>query len=162
MTLAQAAATLGTTPKWIQNALAQLRLPLVYGEVAMRRLDLARRLVNLGLTLQAAWDWAGWALRSPHRPALLSSDGSPVALTIDVPRFLTEWSAAVSRTVASGPSPGRGRPRKPPRRGGVAAAEAWGIDVNGLRNNLRKTPAERLRTLDANQRFLARLRTRRS
>ena len=42
MTLAQAAAVLAAPPKWIQNALAQLGLPLTYPEGAMCRLGLAR------------------------------------------------------------------------------------------------------------------------
>ena len=47
----------------------------------------------------------------------------------------------------------RGRPPKRPR-GGVAWAKWYGVDVTLLVESLKRTPAERLRALDANLEFL--------
>jgi hypothetical protein len=160
MTLAHAARMLGLPPKWIQNALTQLGFPLAYPAPRIRQLGLAHRLAEAGFSLRIAWARAGTALQVPYRPVTLPAGPATVRVVIDVPRYLTEWAAAQSRVLADPPRV-PGRPRKlPPRGRAIARARAYGMDLSSLAASLRKTPAERLVALDANQRFIARLRNR--
>jgi hypothetical protein len=159
MTLAAFAHLVGATPKWCQNALAALGLPLRYDPALARALGLARILHQAHrLPLRAALDLARKALAAGRDDGLERTDPARVAtLAIDLRRYLTLFALRLAG-VKSAPPRRAGRPPRP-RPGGRRAAEAYGLDLGALRAGLRVSPAERLRALDANQRLIARLRS---
>ena len=160
MTLAECARLIGAEPKWVQNALATLHRPLRYDRRLARQLGLARILhVETGMPLALAMRLAAAALADPSRPWAWSDSSGVLSLRVDLPRYLTGLAAteaALRREGARGP----GRPRMAPPRGGLAAARRYGLDVGALRAGLARPPADRLRALDADQRFVEALRAR--
>lgn len=164
MTLAQCSAILGVPPKRVQNACAALRLPLRYREADVRRLGLALRLSGgVGLKLHAAWWLAGEALAQPAAGVVRIPAGDAAIIAIDVRRYLSDWAAASARVRELVPPRGRGRPRRPHAAApaqGLAAARTYGLDVTALAESLRRSPAERLRALDDNWRFVLAMRER--
>lgn len=159
MTLAQFAVAVGADPKWIQNAIVTLGLPLAYGEVEARRLGLARVInATAGMPLKRAYHLAGQALESAAASKLLiaeSSDGS-AQVTVDVPRFLSTFAARLAAARRHLPQ-SAGRPRvqaiDP-----IEAARDYGIDISLLQSNLARTPEQRLRIAGRNSEFLSRIR----
>jgi hypothetical protein len=163
MTLGECCAILDAPAKWVHNAYAALGLPLRYQPSDLRRLGLARRLtVGLGVPLAAAWRLAGEALARSHEPVVRIAPDPLTTLEIDVQRYLSDWAAAWSRVRRLAPPRARGRPRRAPEVGGVAAARRYGIDVTALAAGLRRAPAARLEGLEENWRFVQALRQRRT
>ncbi len=159
MTLADFALLVGATPRWCQNALQTLGRQFSYDWVLARTLGLARlRQQEQNIPLRRAMQDAQRAL-GESSPTLARQDDSQgiLALTIDVPRYLTQLALRAAR-LRDDPPRRRGRPRQPHSAGGIADAEAYGLDLAALRSGLRLSHAERLEQLDANQRMLAALR----
>lgn len=161
MTLAAFAALVGAPPKWCQNALLVLGRPLRYTEPLARTLGLARLLEQHGLPLKTAVARAAEALAVSPPAAVRWRDPSAITgLRIDVPRYVTHFALRLAR-LRDDPPRGAGRPPRAPSAGGVRAAERHGLDLGALRAGLRHSPCERLTALDANQRLVAALRSRR-
>ncbi len=159
MTLADFAALAGAAPRWCQNALRTLGLGARYAPDVARTLGLARLLQqHHGVSLPRAMKVAEHALREgASTSAWVSDPTGATALLVDVPRYLTQFALRSARLRVDAPRR-RGRPFTTAPAGGIAAAEAYGLDLAALRGGLRLTPAERLRQLDANQRAVAALR----
>jgi hypothetical protein len=157
MTLAMSSSVLDVPAKRIQNAFAVLRRPLPYRDDDVRRVGLAFRLVDaFGLSLMAAWRLAGVALVTGEDVVRLGPPGGPV-LEVDLARFLSDWALAVARVKDVAPPRAAGRPQLTRARRGkdaLKAANAYGLDLGALAEGLKKTPEERLRSLDENWRFL--------
>jgi hypothetical protein len=160
MNLSAFANLVGARPKWCQNALEVLRLPLKYTPTVARPLGLARLLNEAhGVPLKSAFRLATGALSRNASVEVAQADDQRVStLTLDVHRYLSLFAARLS-AVRLDPPRGRGRPPAPRRSGGVRAAEAYGLDIGALRAGLRISPAERLRALDASQHAIERLRS---
>jgi hypothetical protein len=111
-----------------------------------------------------AGELADDALRHPPETRALSlaaARDSPATLVIDLARYHSAFSAALSAALHHGGPRRRGRPLSRRRARGydpVAAAEAHGVDVSLLRESLERSPADRLARLDANAAFLTGLR----
>ncbi len=154
MTLAQFAVAIGAQPKWVQNAFAVLDLQPTYSEERARRLALARMLKEShGIPLKRSWAVAGNTLAHPDDAAAwrYASPSGSAELVIDRERFLSWFTAALSRARVWYAERRRGRPRR--RRRGVAGARDYGVDIGLLEASLRRTPAERLRRLDEDVAF---------
>lgn len=152
MTLAEFAYLLDTDPKWVQNAAGALGGSLPYTLPAAQRLAVARALAETtDMPLSRAYAIAGKILRKcggTREPVRLSDDADPVAVTVDVFRILASVSVGLSRLRTRYAPRRRGRPATL-RRDPIRVAEEYGVDLSLLAANLRRTPAERLRQLDA-------------
>lgn len=164
MTLAEFAYLLDVDPKWVQNAAAALGGSLRYTLPTAKRLAVARALAETaGMPLPRAYTLAGAILRKAggsKEPVRVSDETDPVAVTVDVFRILAAVSVGLSRLRTMYAPRRRGRPatlRPDPLR----VAEEYGLDLSLLAANLRRTPAERLRQLDAMADFRRRARRRR-
>lgn len=161
MTLAEFAYLLDVDPKWVQNAAAALGGSLRYTLPTAQRLAVARALAETaGMSLPRAWAIAGGVLRKSggsKEPVHVSADGDPVAVTVDVYRIVAAVSVGLSRLHTMYAPRQRGRPARV-RRDPIRAAEEYGLDLTLLAANLRRTPAERLRQLDAMADFRRRVR----
>lgn len=159
MTLAEFAVLVGATPRWCQNALQTLGRRFRYDSELARTLGLARLLQEeRSILLRRAMRDAQRTLRGSPPTVVRQDDRQGImALMIDVPRYLTQFAFRAAR-LRQDPPPRRGRPRRPPSAGGIADAEAYGLDLAALRSGLRLGHAERIEQLDANQRMLAALR----
>lgn len=162
MTLAAFARLLDTTPKWVLNTLHALDRRPRYSVDLARRLAVARDIHDgLGVPLATAFTLAQHALRqTPIAGSLITvssrADGN-VSLTIDLYRLLSSFNVRLAELRESYASPVLGRPRTK-RVDALAAATEWGLDLTLVRDNLRKTPHERLRQLDAMHSFATRVR----
>jgi hypothetical protein len=152
MTLAEFAYLLDADPKWVQNAAAVLGGSLRYTISTARRLAVARALVRAAdMPLPRAYAIARKALRDSAgsgSPVRVTDDADPVAVTVDVHRILAALSVGLSRLRTMYVPRRRGRPATLPR-DPIRAAEQYGLDLSLLAANLRRTPAQRLRQLEA-------------
>jgi hypothetical protein len=152
MTLAEFAYLLDVDPKWVQNAAATLGGSLRYTLRTAQKLAVARALTeSAGMPLPRAWALAGEALRKfggSNELVPVTADGDPVVVTVDVYRIVAAVTVGLSRLGTMYAPRQRGRPAKA-RRDPIRAAEEYGVDLTLLAANLRRTPAERLRQLDA-------------
>lgn len=159
MTLAQFSIAVGAEPKWVQNAVATLGLPLSYDDAQARRLGLARVLnATAGMPLKRAFELAGKALASEGSSTVLiaeASDGS-AQLRVDIPRYLSTFAAriAAARRYRSQQTGRPSRPAGDP----ITIAREYGIDISLLQSNLLRTPEERLRIAGRNAAFIGRIR----
>jgi hypothetical protein len=160
MTLSAFATLVGAPPKWCQNALEVLGLPLNYTPTTARPLGLARHLnQSYAIPLKSAFRLATSALSANVPAGVGQADDEGVStLTLDVNRYLSLFAVRLS-AVRLDPPRGRGRPPAGRRSGGVKVAEAYGLDIGALRAGLQISPAERLRALDASQHAIERLRS---
>jgi hypothetical protein len=78
-------------------------------------------------------------------------DGA-VRVVLDLERFLSDYAVRLSLSRTCYEEKRRGRPRKRKRRG-LALAKWWGVDISLLQESLKRTPEERLRTLEAAAEF---------
>jgi predicted nucleotidyltransferase len=161
MTLGEFAYVLDVDPKWVQNAGAALGTPLRYTLATAQRLAVARALSDaLGTPLPRAYAEAAGMLRrydGSRRPVPVSISDGAVAATVDVYRILAAVSAGLSRLRTTYAPRRRGRPSRA-RRDPIRRAADYGLDLTLLAANLRRTPAERLRQLDAMAEFRRRVR----
>jgi hypothetical protein len=160
LTLGQYAVAVGAPTRWVQNAHAVLGLVAEYTPEGARRLAFARLLKEtVGMRLVGGYALAGPALASwpAHRTWTQAGPGGAAAVTVDLERFLSDCNVRLSLARSWYAERRRGRPPKRRRRG-VAWAKWYGVDVTLLEESLKRTPAERLRALDANLDFLKSLR----
>ena len=161
MTLGEFAYVLDVDPKWVQNAGAALRSPLRYTLATAQCLAVARALTDaLGTPLPRAYAEAAGMLRrydGSRRPVAVSTGDGAVAATVDVYRILAAVNTGLSRLRTTYAPRRRGRPSRA-RRDPVRRAADYGLDLTLLAANLRRTPAERLRQLDAMAEFRRRVR----
>jgi hypothetical protein len=167
MTRAQFALAVGATEKWVHNAAAALGREVAYSQAAARRLAVARAIQGITpVSLLVADRLAGSALASPVPEsgsiAVLATQGGSV--TLDLRRVLSAFAARLARATHHVPRrPGRRRGAQQQRSADARArAHAYGIDLSLIDSNLRRTPEERLRALDANAEFVGALARRRS
>ena len=160
MTLGEFACLLNVEPKWVQNVAATLGRQLPYTLPTARRLAVARTLTEaLGVPTPRAFDIATALLRryrGSRSPFPVPGIEGPVVLMVDVHRILAAVATGLSRLRTSYAPRRRGRPSAP--RDPIRAATAYGLDPTLLAANLRRTPAERLRQLDAMVDFRRRVR----
>ena len=160
LTLGQYATAVGAPTRWVQNAHAVLGLGAEYIPAGVRRLAFARLLKEAcGMPLVDAYPLAGPALAGwpERREWTLAGPGDTAVVTVDLERFLSDCNVRLSLARSWYAERRRGRPPKTRRRG-VAWAKWYGVDVTLLQESLKRTPAERLRALDANLDFLKSLR----
>jgi len=160
LSLGQYATAVGAPKRWVQNAHAVLGLGAEYTPEGARRLAFARLLKQAcGMPLVDAYPLAGAALASwpAHRTWMQAGPGGAAAVTVDLERFLSDCNVRLSLARSWYAERRRGRPPTARRRG-VAWAKWYGVDVTLLQESLKRTPAERLRALDANLDFLKSLR----
>jgi hypothetical protein len=159
LSLGQYATAVGAPARWVQNAHAVLGLGVAYTPEGARRLAFARLLKETaGMPLVDAYPLAAPALASwPIQRRWKLDRGGAAAVTVDLERFLSDCNVRLSLARSWYVERRRGRPPKVRRRG-VAWAKWYGVDVTLLRESLKRTPAERLRALDANLEFLKSLR----
>ena len=156
MSLSQFAVAVGASPRWVLNAHAVLGLKRHYTDRAARQLGLAREIRDAtGIPLRRAWRLAAEALAAwpAQRDWVHSGRGASVQLVVDLERYLSDHAIRLSLSRTRYGERRRGRPR---RGSGdpVAAAEAYGIDVSLLRENLQRSPEARLRRLEEAKEFL--------
>lgn len=157
MTLAAFARLLDASPKWVLNTLRALGLAPRYTLARAQRFTVMRAVHDgAGMPLPAAYAMAGRALRSWRGDTacvtLSITAHEDVALTLDVYRLLSSVNVRLADVRESYAPMVRGRPRVT-RVSAIDAATAWGLDLSLVRDNLRKTPLERLRQLDAMRAF---------
>ena len=158
MTLGQFAVAVGAPKRWVQNAYAALRLPAGYDETRARRLAFARTVKQAcGMPLGRAYQLAEGALATWPAEKVWTYRGpdAAVAVSVELERFLSDFAARLSLARSYYAERRRGRPR---RRRGLALAKWYGVDVSLLESALRRTPDERLRSLDANVEFIRSMR----
>jgi hypothetical protein len=160
MTLGQFAVAVGAPKRWVQNAFQALGRPAVYTEPLARRLAFAKAVKEAcGMPLRRAFPLAEGALaRWPahHTWEVREPDGA-VRVVLDLERFLSDYAVRLSLSRTRYAEKRRGRPRKRRLRG-LALAKWWGVDISLLRETLKRTPEERLRTLEEAVEDLKRMR----
>jgi hypothetical protein len=139
----------------VQNARAVLRLRGPYTEQGARRLGLAREMHEAtAMPLRRAWRLAQDALAvwPGQREWVHEGREASARIVVDLTRYLSNYASRLSlaRTRYAERRRGR-RPRRP--RDPIAAARAYGVDISLLVENLKRTPEERLRTLDEMSEF---------
>ena len=160
MTLGQFAAAVGAPPRWVQNAMAGLGLPAHYSSEGARRLALARELCGaVGMPLVDAYPLTARALKIWPKASIWEQEGpeGAVTLTIDLERFLSNFTVRLSLAWVHYAERKRGRPKKVRRRG-LAAARAYGVDMSLLESSLRRQREQRLQWLEQDVEFLRSLR----
>jgi hypothetical protein len=164
MTLQQFAILVGAEPKWVLNTLAALPSGVGkrYTSRMADRLAVMRAIVRAsGISIPRAYRLAGDALRAyrhgDHVATLSPAPGELAAVRVEVGRILAAVSARLSFLITTFEPARRGRKPAPPR-DAIAAAAAYGLDFSLLRENLVRTPAERLRRLDGMAKFRSRVR----
>lgn len=159
MTLGQFATAVGASRRWVQNAYARLGLRPPYTAAGARRLAFARAIQDAaGMTLARAWTLAAEAIAAwpAQRSWTVPGDGV-VAVTVDLERLLSDYAVRLSLARSWYAERRRGRP--PARRlRGVEWAKWYGEDVTLFESTLKRTPAERLRVLEANLAFIKSMR----
>ena len=157
MTLAECYRLVGASPKWVLNTLKSMGAERRYSVDMARRLRLARVLHEAAsIPMSKSLELVRQLLRAPYSatsPAevRLSADGD-VVLTVDVYRLLSAFHVRLAELRESYAPRARGRPRTRPSTA-VAKALDWGLDLSLIHDNLRKSPAQRIRQLDAMNHF---------
>ena len=163
MTRAQFAAAIGVSEKWVHNARAALGGPERYTVAEAQRLAVVRAIqAVVPVTLPVANGWALAALAAPRRDGpvnVLMESHALVRVTIDLPHILSAFTARLSQALHDEPRLRGRRPRllgrrRPTLHEARARASSYGLDVSLIDASLRRSPAERLASLDANAAFL--------
>ena len=155
MTLGEFATLLRVAPRWVQNAAVRLGRPVRYTLEEARRVALARAIHDAaGTPLPAAYALARRAL-SAGLPVLRvpSADAAEglVHVVIEIDRFLASFAVELARVRNMYVPKLRGPTRH-------ISPATFGIDLGSLRENLRRSPAERLESLQAAADFFAEVR----
>ncbi|HEV7388299.1 MAG TPA: hypothetical protein VGN73_06795 [Gemmatimonadaceae bacterium] len=158
MTARQTATAAGCDLKWLTNSAALLRRRLRHNAPEARWWGLVRLLVDeIGLSLKAAATAATTVLADGRRGRTLAPGSDPsgaAALVVDLPRYESIFLANLSRALVQETPRRRGRIKAAAGRRAITAAREYGIDVGLLQSALARSPAERLRLLDANVEFV--------
>lgn len=157
MVLAEFARLLDTSPKWVLNTMHSLSLRLRYGETLAMQLIVMNAIHDgFGTPMPRAFALAQLALRQwdgSTTPLFLRSGvHDDVALTIDMYRLICSYQMRLATLRESYAPLVRGRP-KTRKVDALAVAADWGLDLSLIRDNLRKSPLERIRQLDAMHRY---------
>jgi hypothetical protein len=161
MTNRQFAIAAGGTPKWVQNAAMILgrRFRRTPGEA--KWLGLVGSLnQGLGMPLRAAATLANEVLGKPAQAtddARDSNQGDIARIVVDRGLYYSIATARLSRALIREIPKSRGRRRR--RENPLSTAERYGLDLELLRNSLKRTPAERLAELDQNAAFISAMRS---
>ena len=160
MTLGEFSFAIDADPKWVQNAASAIGAALPFTLASARRLVVARALnAETGMPLARAYHVAERTLHrydGSAKPVGIAGENEPVSVSVDVYRLLASLSAGLSRLAVLYAPKKRGRPAR--RRNPIRAAQDYGLDLTLLDANLRRSPAERLRLLDAMVAFRRRVR----
>jgi hypothetical protein len=162
MTLGELAYLLDVDPKWVQNVAAATGGGLPFTLSTARRLVVVRALgESLGVPVAVAWTLSADLLHRAEglrdQPVLAGANDGTVMVMVDVYRVLAAVNTGLSRLRTSYAPKRRGRPTRAPR-SPIARAAAYGLDLTLLAANLRRTPTQRLRQLDAMVDFRRRVR----
>ncbi len=161
MTLGEFAYLLDVDPKWLQNAAAALGRRIPYTIRAAERVAVARALIQgLGVPFPGAYVLAADVLRrydGSAQPVSVGDGDGLVTASVDVYRVLATVAAGLARLRVMYAPRRRGR-RAEKRHDPLGRAGDYGLDLTLLGANLRRTPAERLRQLDAMVEFRRRVR----
>lgn len=150
MRLGHFATIVGAQPRWVQNAFQVLDFEPEYDEERAKVLGLARQLHEaLRIPLVTAYPLAQEALTAwpDMKVWRWEDDAGIVTLEVDLERYLSTYAARLSLSRTWYAEKKRGRPPKRPE-DPIEAARQYGIDISLLQEQLRRSPAERLRTLD--------------
>jgi uncharacterized protein YciW len=151
MPLAAFARLLGVSPKWVLNTMRALALTPPYTLSLAQRLAVTRAVhESTGMPLLAAYPMARRALEgwNGEEACVILPLTDDISLTIDVYRLLVSLNARLAEVRESYAPMVRGRPQVK-RTNALDAATAWGLDLTLLRDNVARTPYERLQQLDA-------------
>lgn len=134
----------------------------VWGGSRAYSMPLARQLAvthelqsALGIPLAVAFRVAGDALAAQPIAGLTLvpvREGADAMVAVDVARLLAAVEARASAWRAGYGARAAGRPpktRRPSRTAALERARDWGLDLSLVQANLRRTPEQRLRQLDA-------------
>lgn len=156
MTLAEFAILVDAPPKWVLNTRALLGSGLRYSLPVAERLAVVRRLNNhLLIPLPKAWTLAARLLEATadaHGDVRLEFGEGLIGLSLDVLHVRAAIAARRSR-VATLHAPRRAGRKRRRVTDPLDAAERYGLDLGLMRANLARSPAARLRQLDAMARF---------
>ncbi len=152
MTLDQFARVLEASPKWVLNTSRAIGADHDYSLERARSFAIARAVheaVQLplpqafSLAREVLAEWTG-----DERPLSIRMEPSgDVSLTLDVYRLVASVNVRWSTLCESYAPIMRGRP-KVKTANPLDAARDWGLDLSLLRDNLRKSPLQRLQQLD--------------
>jgi hypothetical protein len=161
MTLRELAHIAGSTPKRVINTLNTVGSRAPYSEKLALRVSVTLAVHDAtGIPLRRAFAIAARALREHETgktKVAVPGSTDDVAVVIDMQRMLSSCAIRMSalRTLLDGPR--RGRPRLR-RTEPLKTAADWGIDLSLLKENLARTPEERLRQLDSMAAFARKVR----
>ncbi len=161
MTMGQLATAAGAEVKWILNSAALLRRRVRHTPADAKWWGLLRLLAeSLKLPLQISADAATTALRGAFAGELsvLADPSGSASLKIDLGRYQSMFLGNLSRALVLETPKRRGRPPRTPGSKAVDSAVRYGVDLGLVRAALKRTPAERLRMLEANAEFLRSMR----
>jgi hypothetical protein len=150
LTLGQLAMAVGTSRRWVLNALTRLEVPRKdYDEPLARRLSLARELAAaLRMPLPGAFAAAGIILKEtdPHAAWRVESPDGAVRIEVDLPRFFSAYLPRLALARTHYQEKRRGRPFARGRTA-VERAQAWGWDTTLLDSALARPTARRIENL---------------
>lgn len=163
MTLCQFAVASGADPKWLLNSSKLLRRRLRRTPREASWWGLVRMLESsfkmpLGPAAQVATD----AMKQGTEIVWLRARSDPsgsAAMVVNLQRYRSVAAANLSRALVRETPKVRGRHRQ--GRNPIAAAVEYGLDIGLMKSALEKSPAQRLRTLEANKAFVDEIRRRR-
>lgn len=152
MRLAEFALLLDASPKWVLNTLKALGADGRYSCDMARQLTIARAIHGAAsVPMSASWSLARRVLREPitasSRVELRLAGDGDVSLTVDVYRVLSSFNVRLATVRETYAPKARGRPRSD-KGSALEVAVDWGLDLSLIRDNMNKSPAQRLRQLD--------------
>jgi hypothetical protein len=166
VTARQLAIAAGAETKWLLNSAALLRRRVRHTPSDARWWGLLRLLTEkLGLPLQAAADAATRSLRSGTSAGEIAVSADPsgsASVLVDLRRYQSVFLGNLSRALVHETPKRRGRPSRSRGLGARAVDSALrhGVDLGLVHAALQRTPAERLKMLEANARFIREMRYR--
>jgi hypothetical protein len=158
MTLSQFAYAIGARPKWVQNAARLLGHKLEHSPAEAELYSLICVLHrDMGMALGRAETIAQVALaaRTPEGTETSISTGPTTSVTFDMQRHFSDYAVRLAAALSQQQARRRGRPSG--ERSMLKRARDFGIDLGLLEASLRLSAGARLRRLDENQRFVAKL-----
>lgn len=164
MTARQLAIAAGADTKWVLNSAALLRRRVRHTLADARWWGLLRMLTeSLGLPLRAAADAATRSLRSgasANEIAVSADPSGSASILVDLRRYQSVFLGNLSRALVHETPKRRGRPSRSRGPGAIDSALRHGVDLGLVQAALQRTPAERLKMLEANARFIREMRYR--
>ena len=157
MTLAEFSRLLDVSPKWVLNTLRALGADGRYSCDMARQLTFARAIHGAAsVPMFESLSLARRVLREPvtsSSPVALRLAGEgDVSLTVDVYRLRSSFNVRLAEVRGTYAPKARGRPRSDTG-SALDIAVDWGLDLSLIRDNMNKSPAQRLRQLDAMAQF---------